>query len=284
MEDRREKLHCSDGKKRQLYVWEPDHVKRVFIIVHGGMDHAGAYDGPASHFRSQGFASVCLNQQGHDHRGPDHPYRVIIGGFDGFLDDLDRVLAWTKSSYPDLPVYVLAHSMGSLIATHFGIRKVDHDSQLKGFVLSSPYYVNAIPASRLVKKLAGVLAGILPRQKVPIEDFVDQVSHDPRVVSMHRKDQEEGLKATESSFRFASELLKAQAWIPKHLGQWKHPLLVFVAGTDRLADGLATQELLKKVDPSLMELVCFPENYHENYNELNREEVFARIQEWVNAH
>ncbi len=34
--------------------------------------------------------------------------------------------------------------MGALIATRYGIERLEEDHLIKGFILSSPYYVNAI--------------------------------------------------------------------------------------------------------------------------------------------
>jgi len=65
-----------------------------------------------------------------------------------------------------------------------------------------------------------------------------------------------------------------------HIATWKHPMLVIVAGDDKLADSAATKELLKKVNPEYLTELWYPDNFHENFNELNREDVFARIVEW----
>ena len=131
-----------------------------------------------------------------------------------------------------------------------------------------------------MEKLAGVLAVLTPRMKVPIEDIRDHVTHDKEIMKRQREDERDGIMASGASARFAAELLKAQAWIPDHIATWKHPMLVIVAGDDKLADSAATKELLKKVNPEYLTELWYPDNFHENFNELNREDVFARIVEW----
>jgi len=281
-EDRIEKLDCSDGKQRKIHVWEPEKPEKVFLTVHGGMDHGGNYCLPALYFREHGIATVVHDQQGHDHHGPDHPTRVIFSRFEGFLDDLDLMLDWVKREYKNVPVYILAHSMGGLIATHWGIRHAERSTEVKGFVISSPYYVNAIKTPAIAEKMAGVLSSLFPKMKLPLESFLDVVTHDEEIYERHQKDEADGIMAKECSFRFGSELLKAQAWIPDHIGEWKHPLLMIVAGDDRLANAPATRELLGKIDPKHLTELYYPENYHENFNELNRDEIFGEILEWVN--
>ena len=54
-----------------------------------------------------------------------------------------------------------------------------------------------------------------------------------------------------------------------------------VAGHDKLADARATRELLGIINPGLITELYYPENYHENFHVLNRDEMFEKILEWV---
>ena len=279
-ENRIEKLLCSDGKKRSIHIWEPEAPSRVFLTVHGGMDHGGNYGIPALFFKEHGITTVALDQQGHDHHGPDHPTKVIISRFEGFLDDMDLMLAWVKQAYPKVPIYILAHSMGGLITTHYGIKRLNGDPLIKGFIISAPYYVNAIKTPPIMLKLAGLLSALAPKMTMPLDDILPYVTHDKDIYERHRKDEADGLMATHISARFAGETLKAQAWIPDNISRWKHPMLVIVAGDDKLADSASARTLIGKIKPELVTELFYPENYHENFNEINRDEIFAKIVEW----
>ncbi len=280
-EDRIEKLTCSDGKDRQIHIWEPEAPRMVFLTVHGGMDHGGNYMLPALYFKEHGIATVAHDQQGHDHHGPDHPTKVIISRFEVFLDDLEIMVDWVKEKYPGLPVYMLSHSMGGLITTHFGIRRPESASQIRGFIVSAPYYVNEVKIPRIMEKLAGIFSVVVPRMTVPIEDILLHVTHDQEVYERHKKDEKDGIMATQVSARFGSEMLKAQAWIPGNISRWKQPMMVIVAGDDKLADAKATRKLIGQIDPEWVTERYYPENYHENFNELNRDEIFGKIVDWV---
>jgi lysophospholipase len=275
-EDRIEKLSCSDGIQRNIHIWEPDKPRAVFLMVHGGMDHGGNYVTPALYLKEKGFATVAQDQNGHDMKR-----KVYIPRFEVFLDDLELMLEWVKQNYVGVPVFFLSHSMGGLIITHYGLKRFKGDPLVKGFITSSPYWVNAIKTPKILEKLAGVLAVLTPRMKVPIEDVRDHVTHDKEIMKRQREDERDGIMASGASARFAAELLKAQAWIPDHIAAWNHPMLVIVAGDDKLADAPATRELLKKMNPEYLTELWYPDNFHENFNELNREEVFARIVEWA---
>jgi lysophospholipase len=275
-EDRIEKLTCSDGVQRNIHIWEPDRPRAVFLTVHGGMDHGGNYITPALYLKEKGFATVAQDQNGHDMKR-----KVYIPGFEVFLDDLELMLKWVKQNYVNVPIFILSHSMGGLIIAHFGLKRFEGDPLVKGFITSSPYWANAIKTPKIMERLAGILAVLTPKLKVPIEDVRGHVTHDKEIMKRQRQDELDGIMASGASARFASELLKAQAWIPGHIADWKHPMLLIVAGDDKLADAATTQELIKLMDSEVLSVIVYPDNYHENFNELNREEVFTRIVEWA---
>ncbi len=280
-EDRIEKLTCSDGKQRSIHIWEPEKPQMVFLIVHGLMDHCGNYILPALYFRGHGIASVAYAQQGHDHKGPDHPGKVSISRFEALTEDLELMTTWVKEQYPGNPVFILAHSMGCLVATHFGISRLKPDPVVRGFILSSPYYVNAVKVPRIMITLVGFLALLVPGMIIPTEDFKAVVTHDKEVCDRQRKDEEDGYVVSSVTTRSGHELIKAQRWIPGNISRWKHPVLFILAGDDRIADNDAANRMIGEIEPDLVTVQHYPGNFHENFNELNRNKIFARILEWV---
>ncbi|MEZ4568477.1 MAG: alpha/beta hydrolase [Desulfobacterales bacterium] len=82
--------------------------------------------------------------------------KTFIARFDQYVDTTD-FLEWTKQAYPGVPVFVVSHSMGGLIATHFGIRRAENDPDIKGYLLSSPYYANAIKVPPIMIPLISCL-------------------------------------------------------------------------------------------------------------------------------
>lgn len=279
-ENRTDKLLCSDGKKRRIYIWEPESPTRVFLMLHGLMDHCGNYILPALFFKDHGIATVMHTQNGHDHMGPDHPRKVSFKHFDALTKDVELMVEWTKEQYPGLPIIIVAHSMGALVGTHYGINCPNPDSAVKGYIFSSPYYVNAVKVPKIMISLVGVLARLLPGMIVPTEDFKKVVTHDQEVYKRQRKDEELGLVVSSVTTRSASELVKAQAWIPENIARWKHPVLFILAGSDRISDTEAIAKMISEVEPGLVTELYYQDNYHENFNELNRDEVFTKIVEW----
>jgi lysophospholipase len=275
-EDRLATLKCSDKIERTIHIWEPAQPLAVILAIHGGMAHAGDYVTPGLYFRDKGFATVSYDMCGHDKKK-----RVDIPGFQNFLDDAELFLQWVKRNYPGLPIFVMGHSMGALIATHLGLDRIPRDPAIKGFILSSPYYVNAIKVPALLIKLSTVLARLFPTAKVPLESLTHMLTHDSTITKRHYADEKDNIRATEVSFRFANALQTAQVGLPEKISAWRYPTFAVVAGDDKLADARASESILKSIDPALLDYHFYPENYHENFNELNREKIFADILQWL---
>ena len=275
-EDRIEKLSCSDGIQRDIHIWEPETPKAVFLTVHGLMDHGGNYMNLGLGLKAHGFATAAYDQHGHDQKRKAH-----IPRFDVFLDDLELMLSWVKESFEGVPVFIVGHSMGGLILTHYGIKRYQADPMVRGFILSSPGYKNSLKTSGLLIMMGKLLSVLAPKATVPIDDLRPHVTHDKSEYERMREDERDGFQATKASARMAAEFLKAQDWVPKHISDWKYPLLAIVPGDDKLIDGDATRALISKIDKGLVTEAYYPDNYHESFNETNREEVFSRIVEWA---
>lgn len=276
-EDKLATLQCSDQVKRPIHIWAPERPRAVILAIHGGMAHAGDFVTPALFFREHGFATVSFDMCGHDGQK-----RVDIPGFDSFLSDAELFLKWIKTTYPGLPIFVMGHSMGALIASHLELGRFAKDRDIKGFVLSSPYYVNAVKVPKLLVWFSDSLAKAFPKMKVPLESLTNSLTHDPAITARHFADEKDHIRATEVTFRFAAALLGAQSALVGKLSAWTHPVFAVVAGDDKLADAQAGQAMLKTIPQKLLEIHFYPQNFHENFNELNRTQIFSDILGWLN--
>lgn len=277
-EDRLEKLLCSDNVERDIHIWEPTDAKAVFLAIHGGLAHGGDYVTPALYFKQKGIATVSYDMVGHDRKQCVH-----ISRFEQFLDDGELFLQWVKAQYPGLPIFVMGHSMGGLIATYLGLKRFTADESVKGYILSSPYYANNVEFPSLLMAISGFLSRFLPKLKVPLEDFTDSLTHDSAITQRHREDEKDFIRASRITCRFAVELTRAQAGLESMLPSWNHPLFAVVAGEDKLAAPQGTMDRLKLINQDLLECHFYPDNYHENFNELNRNEIFDKIYVWADT-
>ncbi len=279
LEDRLATLDCGPQAQRQIHIWEPVEAPRAVILaIHGGLAHGGDYVTPGRYFRARGIATVSYDLCGHQ-----NARKVDIPNFQVFLDDSATFLQWVKQQWPGVPVFVMGHSMGALIATHLELGPFANETVIKGVILSSPYYVNALKVSPVLLALAGMLGAVAPRMKVPLEPMTDVLTHDAAITARHHADERDGIRAAECTVRFGNALTAAQAGLAPRMKDWKHPVFAVVAGDDKLADARASEAMLHSIPPSLLTYRHYPQNYHENFNEVNREQIFGEIQQWIES-
>ncbi len=121
----------------------------VIQLLHGVCGCKERYFPFMNFLAEKGYVCVI-----HDHRGHGESIRERddLGYFhqDGskaLVEDARMVSEWAKDKYPDLPLYMVAHSMGSMVARIF-LKK--HDYMLDGIVLcGSPGWNPLSSAGRL---------------------------------------------------------------------------------------------------------------------------------------
>ncbi len=276
-ESRMDVLKTDDGLALDIHIWEAEKPKAVILAIHGGLAHAGDYITPALFFKNKSITTVSYDLRGHKQKN------VFISSFDQFFEDTRRFLNWVKNEYKDLPIFIMGHSVGSLIATHLGIRAVSDVASIKGFILSSPYYGNAIKISPAMIPIVKLLSLVTPKLGIPGPDITDLLTHDKSITARHRKDEEDGFRGSTPTMRFGNELFKAQKWVSNNIEKWNHPMFAVVAGHDEVADADISEILLKRVNPDLLTYLYHKANFHENFNEVNREETFEKIMEWMSS-
>lgn len=109
---------------------------------------------PMMEFMSEhGIVCVANDHRGHGASVKDHEGRgdIYSGGYAAMVDDMRMVTEWAHAEYPDLPVYLLGHSMGSLAARTY---MKTHDNLIQGVVLcGTPGNHPALELARLFTRI-----------------------------------------------------------------------------------------------------------------------------------
>jgi alpha-beta hydrolase superfamily lysophospholipase len=125
-------LDGSEGRI-SIRVWEHPGARRVVVIAHGYGEHIERYDHVARALRARGAAVYGPDHVGH---GLSAGERVLITDVEHVVDDVIRVIERARAAHPGLPVVLLGHTMGGLIATRLAQRA--GRPKLAGLVLSGP--------------------------------------------------------------------------------------------------------------------------------------------------
>ena len=112
--------------------WEHDDPARVVVLSHGYGEHLGRYEGVARTLAEGGAEVWGADHLGH---GRSEGERVVVLDADAVVADLHAVATRAREARPGLPVVLVGHSMGGLLATRYAEL---HGDGLAGLVLSAP--------------------------------------------------------------------------------------------------------------------------------------------------
>ncbi|HZD78554.1 MAG TPA: alpha/beta fold hydrolase, partial [Actinomycetota bacterium] len=104
----------------------------VCILVHGMGEHLGKYEEWIGYALERGYHATGYDQRGHG-RTPGQRGDFV---FDDLVDDLGRCVGVSADLYPGMPIFVLGHSLGALVALAYA-GSGPHEA-LSGMALSGP--------------------------------------------------------------------------------------------------------------------------------------------------
>ena len=297
----------TDGKT-QLHGmrWEPDggSVRAVLQICHGVAEHIARYDAFARYLNGLGIAVV-----GHDHLGhglslPEGGTPVYFGAgntWNTVVDDIyvlhQRIRLW----YPDVPLCIMGHSMGSFLTRTYLIR---YPGTVKAAVImGTGWQPKAVIAGGMaVAKAVGAVVGengtsdlvtnlafgAYNKLFAPNRTSCDWLSADEGNVDAYMADPLCGADATVGLFRqmlsgirFNQKLSNLRQMDPRI------PVL-FVAGEkDPVGDcgnGVRrTYQEFRRAGVQDCTLKLYPGLRHEILNEKAQQQIFEDIGQWLTS-
>lgn len=118
----------SDGSSRIHAVeWTPEsgEIIGVLQIAHGVAEYGMRYAPFAEFMTEHGFAVVANDHLGHGLSAEKDADTLYFGPRDGWkhvVDDMYALRCRTKEKYPDVPYFLMGHSMGSFLTRTYLIR------------------------------------------------------------------------------------------------------------------------------------------------------------------
>ncbi|GAA3726215.1 alpha-beta hydrolase superfamily lysophospholipase [Spinactinospora alkalitolerans] len=229
------------------------------VLVHGYGEHIGRYDGVARLLCAEGAAVYGPDHRGH---GRSSGERVLIEDFADVVEDVHRVVTQARSAYRSIPLVVIGHSMGGLIAARYAQR---YRGDLAGLVLSGP----VLGRWSAIEELAGLEE--IP--DAPIDPAT--LSRDPSVGAAYTADELvwHGPFKRPTVLAIVREMERAAAdgtvdGLPLLWVHGSDDRLVPVSGTKVGIESLAGPDFTARI---------FPGARHEVFNEVNRDEVLEEV-------
>ncbi|MDM0111760.1 alpha/beta hydrolase [Variovorax sp. J22R133] len=267
------KIATPDGETLAVREWRAAaNPRAVVVIAHGLGEHAGRYEHVARRLNAWGFAVRAYDHFGH---GESTGARGGLPNGTRLVDDLARVLDDTRRAFPGVPLVLMGHSMGGLVVASLVARAV---RPVDALVLSSPALAPTLTA--IQKGLIAVLSRLAPTLRVSNGLDANFLSHDPAVVKAYTSDP---LNHDRIGARLARFLADEGEVVQGVAPRWTVPTLLIYAGQDRLVRPEGSRAFSAAAPASVVRAVEFGPLFHEIFNELDAEPVFAELGHWLRA-
>ncbi|MEV7072327.1 lysophospholipase [Streptomyces sp. NPDC093990] len=245
--------------------WPHDRPRYVALVVHGYGEHAGRYEELAGVLAAHGAAVLGPDHTGH---GRSAGERVLIEDFEDVVTDVHAVADLARGAHPGVPLVMVGHSMGGLIAARFAQR---YGTELAALVLSGP----VIGAWELPEAL-------LALDEIPGTPVSPaSLSRDPRVGAAYRADPLvwHGPMKRPTVEAFARTLRTVSGG--GRLGPL--PLLWLHGDDDRLVPLAGSRAGIEEIRGEAYTERIYSGARHEVFNETNRAEVFADVTDFIDG-
>jgi len=281
--------------------YDPEVTPRAILqISHGMAEYILRYRDFAQYLVSKGYV-VCGNDHlGHgETSGTQYPdgYFSPVDGRNYLLQDLYTMNQLVRSRYPQLPIVLFGHSMGSFYARWFVQRYPDvlQAAVFCGTAGKNPAAGAAVLLTRIIQAVYGPMhrsklcyqaafGAYLKRIPNPVSKN-DWLSVNPQNVADYDKDPKCGFMFTVSAFGELTRVLdqvNRKEWyqsVPKQL-----PMLVIAGAEDPVGNyGEGPREvaaLLNEHGAQQVELKLYEGLRHEILNEACRSQVYADVLAW----
>lgn len=297
-------LQSNHNYKVPVCVWPAAlQTNAVVLIVHGMAEFASRYTSFAATLQQQNITVYAADSQGHGNAVANNNELGIVqkNWFNNQVDDLNSIVQYLKNEHPSKKIFLLGHSMGSFLCQRFHQL---HGASIDGLILSATngkkdplmgagIFIAKMQAALFGKNYKSNLLTTLSFGKfnkafAPNRTAFDWLSRDNNEVDKYINNPLCGFTCSAIFFFyffkgiqdvFNKENNKA---IPKHV-----PVYLFAGTKDPV--GLFTKGFLqlitnwKNIGVQNIAYNLYEDGRHEMLNEINKDEVIANLQAWLNT-
>ncbi len=290
-----------DGLELFYDIYEAKECNSVLQIIHGSVEHGLRYSHFAESMASNGVTVYVMDLRGHGRSlkgipgvlsDEDHPWNL-------YVKETYKLTEIIKADLPGKKVFVMGHSMGSFILRDY---LSFYSRDIDGAIISGTGSTDkfTIAAAKIIVKMAlkkhdkhsqseklnELMFGPLNKKarKLGLTSFI---SRDEAVVKKYNDDPLCGYVIT---IEYAGALLEGLGRINKSSAYDIDtiPLMMVSGELDPVGGNMGS--FVKKVankylkNGNEVEMYLYEDALHEMINEINKEEVYKDILNWIGAH
>lgn len=264
-------LRSADGTRLHWRAWTTAAPRAALAVAHGLGEHSGRYRRLAGAMNRRGYDCYAVDLRG---MGRSEGRRGHVRRWQDWIDDFAAFAGLVEERAGGLEVVPLGHSFGGLVVVSTIIRGALAPSR---FVLSNPAFRPAVSVPGWKVTVGRIASQVMPTLALANEVDSRLISRDPDEVAAYGADR---LVHDRLSARLYTEWLAASAEALERASEIRAPFLLIVSEEDRLVDPEAAMEFDHRSACGQTTRV-YRGRYHEPFNDLGSEEVFADLASWL---
>lgn len=258
--------------------WTCPQPRSTIFVTHGLAEHSDCYQELADFLIAKKFNVLAWDLRGH---GRSEGKRGYVENFDFFIDDYVFVLqSAAKQNLLSLKnFFAFGHSLGGLITLCSILRHPD--LKPKGICLSSPACGIGIEVPAIKIAASKVAARVYPRLTLWNEIRYKDLVHSAEKIRAYDLDP---LRHDKISPPLFLGMIDAQASVMAHAKELQVPLLMQVAGLERIVSNAKSAEVFEKAPSQDKSFKIYNDSLHEIYNDVEAHVVMNDLAVFLENH
>lgn len=283
-----------DNYSLSLALFKAEHPKANILCIHGMQEYKERYDEFASFLQKEGYNVFTTDMRGHGKHAPKLCHIADKGGDKLIIEDYKVIIKHIKENYPNLPLYLFGHSMGTIISR---VLIQTEGKEFDKVALSG--YVNPNPASGVAVLLGNIVRSCKGSEKysklltnLALGSFakavkdrktdLDWLSYNEENVKKYIEDPLCGYPFTNGSFDALFHLLNRMGKVKDYKAVKEDMPILLISGVDDPCTGgekgrASSLKVLNKAGYKNVSAITLDKMRHEILNEVEKDKVYKDI-------
>ncbi|MBX3016256.1 MAG: lysophospholipase [Bdellovibrionaceae bacterium] len=270
-------FESADGLRLYYQQWSATNPRAHLVIIHGLGEHSDCYDDFVHELADYDLRVSAWDLRGH---GRSQGARGAIADIYQLTQDFEIFVNFVlKLNRRTEPLLLMGHSMGGLVLLKslLGLREFQ-DCPL---ILSSPFLGVALPVPEWKRQASGVISQVAPRFTLDAGLPPELLTRDPERLRRYQRDPLRHQKISAGLFESAQSAIESVFF---HAQAYTAPTLLIGSEADPVVDSREIRQLARHLKNPANELALLPGRLHEVFNDLDREDAFARLKRFLETH
>ena len=275
MQHSQSSMYGYGGVKLFTQSWLPDSAPRAgLVIVHGFGEHSDRYMNVVNDLVPRGYAIYSFDLRGH---GRSEGQRGHVNRWVEYEEDVRSFLQQVQQQAPELPIFLMGHSLGGLIVLSYGLRC---PQDMRGVISSSPALARP-GISPVLLSLSTLMSRIWPTFSMSTGLDARGISRIPEAVNAYRNDP---LVHDVGTARLGMEMSVTREKVLAHAAEWQPALLLIQGSADRIVPPDVGKVFFARAGNLDKEILVYTDAYHEPHNDLCAAQEMADLISWLERH